>query len=191
MEFLEKVHVYLNDYGQIIPSVTQLISWKFGSGYDEVPEAILKSKAEYGTRIHALIEEWHKTGKNEKLNPQQNLSMMAYKDLAKNLPNVVGNEIMCCFDNRLAGTLDLLYEDGSIGDIKTYATLDEKALFKLKWQISLYLFCYYGEKMNNHQNNHLIWLPKSMKYAHKLIEGIYSYEECLKLLEEYEKEKGR
>ena len=61
MKFLEKTHTYLNDDGIIIPSVTQLISWKFGSGYEDVPKKILEAKAAYGTRIHALIEEYCKT----------------------------------------------------------------------------------------------------------------------------------
>ena len=62
MIFLEKSHTYLNDDGIIIPSVTQLISWKFGSGYEDVPKEVLQAKASYGTRIHALVEEYCKKG---------------------------------------------------------------------------------------------------------------------------------
>lgn len=63
VKFIESSHTYLNDDGVIIPSVTQLLSWKFGSGYDNVPEDVLKAKAQYGTRIHAMVEEYCKTGK--------------------------------------------------------------------------------------------------------------------------------
>ena len=188
MRYIDSTHTYLNDDGVIIPSVTQLISWKFGSGYEDVPEDVLKAKAKYGTRIHALVEEYCKQGKNQPYrNPVEAMSMVAYIDIASKLPKVVANEQIVCFDNRLAGTLDLLYEDGTIGDIKTYYNLDDNAMFKIKWQISLYLFCKYGKDMKNYNNNHLIYLPRSMKnYGHYDINDIHTYDDCLSLLEEYE-----
>lgn len=188
MKFLEKTHTYLNDDGIIIPSVTQLISWKFGSGYEDVPKKILEAKAAYGTRIHALIEEYCKTGKLPAVkNPTELLSITAFVDMASKMPKVVANEELVCFQNRLAGTLDLLYEDGCVGDIKTYYSLDENALFKTTWQVNLYLFCKYGRDMANYQNNHLIYLPRSMKnYGHYELKLEHSYEDCLQLLVEYE-----
>jgi len=186
VKFLESSHTYLNDDGIIIPSVTQLLSWKFGSGYDDVPAEILEAKAKYGTRIHALVEEYCKTGNTTCKNQIEMMNVAAYVSMAKKLPPVVANEQLVCFDNRLAGTLDILYEDGCIGDIKTYACLDSEKLFKATWQINLYLFCKYKEEMVNYQNNHLLYLPKDMKYKHLDIGIEHSYADCLALLEEYE-----
>ena len=187
MEFIKSEHLYLNDYGIIIPSVTQLISWKLGSGYDDVPKAILQRKAEYGTSIHALIEKYHETGSYKATNPYQVASLEAYKSLASKLPNVSACEELVMFDNRLAGCIDLIYEDGSLGDIKTYATLDEHALLKLRWQLSLYTMCKYGDDKEAFlKKGHLVWLPKSMAFKTQEIE-LFSYEDCIALLEEYEK----
>lgn len=190
MEFIASRHIYLNDYGIIIPSVTQLISWKFGSGYDDVPKAILERKAKYGSAIHELIENYEKKGSYKAQTPYQIASMTAYKDLAKKLPKVVDSEKMVMFDNRLAGQIDLVYEDGSLGDVKTYATVDEHALLKLRWQLSLYMFCLLGDKDPDYQLKtcHLLHLPKSMQYGTYEIDQLYSYKDCLALLQEYESE---
>ena len=186
MEFIENGHIYLNDLGIIIPSVTQIIAWKFGSGYDDVPKQILQAKAKYGTGIHALIEEYEKTGSYKAKNPYQIATMEAYKDLASKLPKVSSNEELVMFDNRLAGCIDIIYEDGTIGDIKTYATLDEHALLKLKWQLSFYTLCKYGmDQEAFNRKGILIWLPKSMTYKSQDIE-LVSADECVALLEEYE-----
>lgn len=181
MEFLEKSHTYLNDDGIIIPSVTQLIAWKFGSGYDDVPKEILNAKAEYGSQIHYLIEQTNK-GINPECNGKlETCSLRAYKIMASKLPKVKESEKMVCFDNRLAGTVDIIYENGEIGDIKTYAQLDSDKLLKTKWQISLYYLCL-GTKQNS---GYLLHIPKSMKYSKQQLDT-FSFEECIKLLEEYE-----
>ena len=189
MIFLEKSHTYLNDDGIIIPSVTQLISWKFGSGYEDVPKEVLQAKASYGTRIHALVEEYCKKGIAQWKTPLEATMLNAYTTIAKKLPKVIGNEIMVCFDNRLAGTLDLLYEDGTAGDIKTYYQLTDHSWLNLRWQISLYLFCKYGRDMDKYPVNHLVYLPRSLKdFGHYAVDQLHSYDECLSLLQEYEAE---
>lgn len=186
VEFIEKSHRYLYE-GVLVPvSVTQLVSWKLGTGYEGVPEEVLKRKAEYGTRIHSLIEDYLTKGEYSASSSYEIATMEAFKDLQRKLPKVKACEEIVCFEGRLAGKVDIIFQDGSIGDIKTYANVDEHALEKLKWQISLYLFCKYGKKMNRRKKNYLIHLPKSMKYSLTKIEGIYTYSKCLKLLEEYE-----
>ncbi len=186
MEFIESKHLYLNDYGIIIPSVTQVISANIGSGYDDVPASILAAKAEYGTNIHKLIEKYHK---EDIVSPRNNLekaSLMAYKRVEKKLPKVVVSEKIVMFEQRLAGTIDLVYEDGTIGDIKTYATVDEHQLLKLKWQLSLYALCLYGrDNYNSNMINHLIHLPKQMNYSSRDIE-MFTLDECLEFLDRYE-----
>lgn len=181
MEFLEKSHTYLNDFGIIIPSVTQLLAWKFGSGYDEVPQDILQAKAEYGTRIHAIIEEYNNGQQPECKGDLEKFSLMSYQQLASKLPKVASSERLVCFDNRLAGTIDITYENGEIGDIKTYASLDKEKLERAKWQLSLYYLCDGVRK----EKAHLLHIPKSMQYSKKELD-VYPFEDCIKLLEEYE-----
>ena len=184
--FIPSSHTYLNEDGIIIPSVTQLISWKFGSGYENVPKDVLEAKARYGTRVHEIVEQYCKTGKADVRNPQEAMHLASYVEISKKTPRVIANEQLVCFDNRLAGTLDLLYENGCVGDIKTYADLNDHALFKTTWQVCLYLFCKYGTDMEKYQDNKLVYLPKSMKYGVYDLELEHSYDECLELLKEYE-----
>ncbi len=187
MIFLEKTHTYLNSEGVIIPSVTQLIAWKFSSGYDDVPQKILKAKAAYGTRIHSLVEEFCKTGQAGFRDQNEAMMVTAYAQIAKGLPKVIANEQKVCFEDRLAGTLDILYENGEIGDIKTYYQLSEHSWLLLRWQISYYYLCLYGRDMDRYPHGHLIYLPKSLKdYGHYVVEDLRTYDECLTLLKEYE-----
>ena len=181
MEFLQSSHTYLNDYGIIIPSVTQLIEWKFGSGYDDVPQNVLQAKAEYGTRIHSYIEDVNNGIEPEIISVTEKATLRAYKMLAAKLPKVIKSEEAVCFDNRLAGTIDIVYENGEIGDIKTYASLDSEKLLKTKWQLSLYYLC----KGINKNKAHLLHLPKTMKYSHIALD-MFTFDECIALLEEYE-----
>lgn len=186
VKFLEKSHTYLNEDGIIIPSVTQLLAWKFGSGYDNVPKEILEAKAKYGTRIHKVVEDYCVKGYADAKNPIEAMSLAAYIEMSKSLPNVVGNEMLVDYEGRLAGTLDLLYEDGNIGDLKTYATLGKNEIFKTTWQICLYHFCLHGRDMDKYNKNHLLHLPKSMSFSHTEIGLDHPFEECLALLEEWE-----
>lgn len=185
MEFIASKHIYLNDYGIIIPSVTQVINANIGSGYDGVPEDVLKAKAYYGTCIHKIIEMYHK---NEPYWPSSNVevaTLMAYKKLERKLPPVKESEKRCMFEQRLAGTIDLVYADGTLGDIKTYAVVDEHAMLKLKWQLSLYYLCLYGREGYRQVRNHLIHLPKNMNYSTSEVD-MFTLEECLDFLRQYE-----
>ena len=55
VEYIGETHTYLVD-GVIVPSVTQLLQFKFPNKYSGIPQKVLDSKAEYGTKIHKLIE---------------------------------------------------------------------------------------------------------------------------------------
>ena len=59
IEFIEDSHQYLCD-GVLIPSVSELIRFKFTDAYKGIPEKILKKKASYGTKVHDYIERFIK-----------------------------------------------------------------------------------------------------------------------------------
>ena len=191
MEFIPSRHLYLNDYGIVIPSVTQIIAANLGTGYDNVPESVLKAKAYYGTNIHKLIENYHKGSENKPRNSLEAATLMAYKKMEKRLPAVIFSEKMCMFEQRLAGTIDLIYADGTIGDIKTYAVLDDHVMLKLKWQLSLYYLCLYGRNGYKQVTNHMVHLPKAMNFS--LVDvAMFTLDECLNFIELYESnKKGR
>ena len=57
IEYIDEIHTYLID-GIIVPSVSQILHDKvFPDKYKGVPEKVLMAKAEYGTKVHSIIED--------------------------------------------------------------------------------------------------------------------------------------
>jgi hypothetical protein len=52
IEFTELGHVYKDESGKILPSVTQILESAGLIGYEGVPRDVLKAKADLGTRVH-------------------------------------------------------------------------------------------------------------------------------------------
>ena len=130
IEFREETHEYLLD-GKKLISVTQLMR-KHGlaPSYDGVPSEVLKAKAERGTLIHKEIEDYIKRGEIgftiELLNFIREMSSRA----------VLASEFIV-YNDVVAGTVDLVFCDGTIADIKTTATLHRDAV---SWQLSIYAY---------------------------------------------------
>lgn len=170
VEYIEETHTYLVN-GIIVPSVTQLLQFKFPDKYKGVPKQILNDKAEYGTKVHKLIEILNKSDNfypvletvevldyiiGSALNQYINIHM-------ENEMEVIEQEKIV-FNEHVAGRFDMLTKiknEISLCDIKTTATLDKEYL---SWQLSIYNYLgnIEAEKL------YAIWLPK--KELGKLIE---------------------
>lgn len=61
LEYDDDTHTYLVD-GVIVPSITQMLSVKFGNKYASVNRSTLERAAERGTAIHKAIEDYCKLG---------------------------------------------------------------------------------------------------------------------------------
>lgn len=141
LEFFEVGHVYLVD-GVIVPSITELLKFRFGNKYDQVSKAVLRAAADKGTAIHDAIERYCKTGEESDFPEVRN-----FKFLQKQFGfTVKENEtpVILSFDDRpiAAGRLDLVIEmGGKIGgaDIKRTAALDKEYL---AYQLNLYRIAY-------------------------------------------------
>lgn len=134
IEFREDTHEYFLN-GKKLISVTQLMR-KHGlaPSYDGVPSEILKAKAERGTLIHKEIEDYIKQGEigftTELYRFIDHINENKIKPMASE--QIVYNDVV-------AGTVDLVFEDGTIADIKTTATLHKEAI---SWQLSIYSYLY-------------------------------------------------
>ena len=164
IEYIDQEHVYLYN-GEIIPSVTQILSIIFPNKYKGIPEHILKNKANYGTTIHEVIEKFESEGIIEKLNYIQEASFNQYLKLKEeNKIEIIDQEQIIHYKDIYAGRYDISgYVNGkySLIDIKTTAELDMEYL---SWQISLYDF----PNKKRHEKLYALWLPK--KDLGKLIE---------------------
>lgn len=141
LEFIEDGHIYLVD-GIIVPSITQILSVRFGGKYKNIAPDVLSAAAAKGTMIHAAIEDYAKTGEVADLD-----EVRGFRFLQKNYGFSVEESeipvILCDGDEPIAaGRLDLVLKmDGQLGgaDIKTTATLDKDYLF---YQLNLYRVAY-------------------------------------------------
>ena len=137
LEYYDDDHTYLVD-GLIVPSVTELLSTKFGGKYQGVSDEILKARAEEGTRVHEAIEAYCKDGTESDLPELRNFKFL---QKAFNF-EVVDNEVPVILWERsepiCAGRLDMVIKkDGELGlaDIKRTSVLDRNYLF---YQLNIY-----------------------------------------------------
>ncbi len=185
IEFIEDIHVYLAD-GVIIPSVSELIRFKFPDAYDGIPAKILKKKASYGTKVHQTIEQFiNKEFTIEELqkkdiDPNIKIAVEQFEKLRKEwIFNIQNMEQIVTYKGKYAGMYDLKTIDDYIIDLKTTAELHKEWL---KWQLGLY---YLGAGIEK-EKGYVIWLPKGkIGKVEEIL--VATHEECIQLVEEYEK----
>ena len=141
LEYYDDTHTYLVD-GVIVPSITQLLKFKFSNKYKDVSDVVLKRASDKGTQVHEAIEKLCKTGEVEDLKEVKNFLFLQkhYKF------DVIDNEVpVILFKNGVpigAGRLDLVLSvDGELGlgDIKRTSVLDKDYL---AYQLNLYRIAY-------------------------------------------------
>lgn len=141
VEYIDDDHIYLVD-GVIVPSITQILAFKFGKKYDNVPRAVLDSAARKGTDVHEAIQRLCETGEASDLKEVRNFlflqSHYGFDVLANEVPVILFHN-----DTPIAaGRLDLVLKmDGKIGgaDIKRTSVLDKNYL---AYQLNLYRLAY-------------------------------------------------
>lgn len=144
-------HTYTLD-GKELSGVTAIVKWLFPDTYAGIPEDVLMRAAEYGTLIHGKCELADNMG-------------IADEPIVKEYQRIIkdaGLEVLCseylvsdCKD--IASSIDKVFTDDSLGDIKTTSKVHLK---NVVLQLSIYAYLYElqtGRKVNN---LYLIWLPK-------------------------------
>ena len=184
IEFLEDVHTYVCD-GVIVPSVSELIRFKFPEAYEGIPKRVLKNKATYGTKVHRTIEEFVRGTpldeiRKRNIDPDIKIAVEQFEILRKMWAFYVKDmEQIVCYKDKYAGTYDIRTEDDYIIDIKTTSELHEEWL---KWQLSLYYLALGIER----DFGFCLWLPKG-KMGKVVQINTLPKEECLRLVKDYEK----
>ena len=141
LEYIDETHTYLYE-GVILPSITQILSVKFGSKYDNIPRAILENAARQGTAVHKAIEDYEQQGIESDFPELRNYKLLKEEHDF----DCVGNEVpVVLFRNGEAvacGRLDLVLREGKeigLGDIKRTSKLDIESL---TYQLNLYRIAY-------------------------------------------------
>ena len=157
LEFFDEGHIYLVD-GIEVPSITQMLKWRFANKYAGVSERVLKEAADRGTEVHEAIEAWCRNGTETDLPEVRNFRFLqsAYQF------EVIGNEVPVILSKDdtpiAAGRLDLVLRMNGktgLGDIKRTYQLDKAYLMV---QLNLYRIAYmqtYGKRVDFLRGIHL------------------------------------
>lgn len=141
LEFLDEMHLYILN-GVIVPSITGILSKKFGRKYDGVDKAVLQRAADAGTAVHEAIEKLCKTGEVEDLPEVKNFIWLqkqyGFSVVDNEVPVILWIDDIPC----AAGRLDMVLQmDGEYGlaDIKRTSVLDKEYV---AYQLNLYRLAY-------------------------------------------------
>lgn len=182
LEYIDETHTYIYD-GVILPSITQMLKFKFGNKYNSVDEKVLKRAAEKGTAVHQAIEDYEKRN----IDDEACVELRNYKFLKKQFDfKCLDNEvpIVLFYNDKpiAAGRVDLIIEDkGKVGiaDIKRTSVFDKEYV---AYQTNLYRLGYqqsYGIEISFLRGIHL--RDKVRKY----IELPIKEEMMLEFIEKY------
>lgn len=152
IKFDAENHLYFDEQGYIVPSVTEILGVVYGTGLENAPKHFVERAAEKGHAIHAEIEKYIKTGEKG-----QTPEFQAWlKVFANTVPVYVGDSEKIIFANTpsgaFAGTVDLLC-NGFLYDWKTCKTATRQQI--AKWQKQLSFYCYALRQMRNVVNEPL------------------------------------
>lgn len=185
VEFVEETHTYLID-GIIVPSVSELIRFKYPEAYKGVPQRILKQKADYGSKVHDYVQRFVEKEftieelKERNIDPNIKVAIEQFEYLRKMWAfQVQDMEQIVHYKDKYCGRYDIKTIDDLFIDIKTTSEIHEEWL---SWQLGLYQFAAGIKK----DFGYVIWLPKGKMGQVKQI-NVKTHEECIELVKEYEK----
>ena len=162
--FNELDHTYTLD-DKSLNGVTSILNRQlFADKYSGVNEEVLAKAAEYGKGVHESIELYDSLGIGE-----DDDAVKAYIKLVKKAKLTrLDNEYLISDNDYVASSIDVVFDDCSLADIKTTSHLDEEYV---SWQLSIYAYLF--EKQNpDLQANRLlaIWIPKERYGKPKIVE---------------------
>ena len=86
LEYIDDEHIYLID-GRIVPSITGLLSVRFGRKYENVNADVLRRASEKGTAIHDAIEQYCKYGTESDLPEVRNFKFLSNSSVMAAIDN--------------------------------------------------------------------------------------------------------
>lgn len=138
--------------GHELCGVTPIISWLFPDTYKGIPQNVLDAAADYGTLIHEKCELADSMG-------------IADDDIVKQYQRIVKeaglevaySEYLVSDEQHIASSIDKVFADDSLGDIKTTSKVHE---LNVTIQLSIYAYLYELQTGRKANKLYLIWLPK-------------------------------
>jgi hypothetical protein len=144
-------HTYtLND--KSLSGVTAIVKWLFPDTYAGIPEFVLNMAADHGTLIHSKCELADSMGIADEPIVQD------YQRIIKDAGlQVALSEYLVSDERAIASSIDKVFTDDSLGDIKTTSKVHEA---NVQVQLSIYAYLYELQTGRKANKLYLIWLPK-------------------------------
>ena len=148
----EPEHHTYNLNGKMLSGVTAIVKWLFPDTYKDIPEDVLMRAADYGTLIHSKCE------LADSMGIVDDPIVKDYQRIIKEAGlQVALSEYLVSDEQNIASSIDKVFTDDSLGDIKTTS--------KVHWtnvtvQLSIYAYLYELQTGRKANRLYLIWLPK-------------------------------
>lgn len=150
--FDREKHEYTLD-GNVLSGITPIISWMFPETYKGIPDDVLKRAADYGSLIHSKIEMADSMGVVGDGPVADYMELKAQKGLT-----TMCNEYLVSDERYVASSIDLVFDDDSLGDIKTTSKVH---IPNVTLQLSFYAWLYERQNPGRKVNKlYCLWLPK-------------------------------
>lgn len=138
--------------GHQLSGVTAIVKWLFPDTYTGIPESVLNHAAYYGTLVHSKCE------LADSLGIATEPIVQEYQRIIKEAGlQVVLSEYLVSDEKDIASSIDKVFKDDSLGDIKTTSKVHEA---NVTVQLSIYAYLYELQTGRKANKLYLIWLPK-------------------------------
>ena len=138
--------------GKQLSGVTSIVKWLFPDTYAGIPENVLMQAADYGTLIHSKCELYDRLGiiDDPIVEDYKRIISMAGLEVAE-------SEYLVSDEKAIASSIDKVFTDDSLGDIKTTSKIHE---VNVTVQLSIYAYLYEMQTGRKANKLYVIWLPK-------------------------------
>lgn len=149
--------------GKLLSGVTAIVKWLFPDTYAGIPEDVLMRAADYGTLIHSKCELADSMGIADEPIVQE------YQRIIKDAGlEVAASEYLVSDEKNVASSIDKVFTDDSLGDIKTTSKVHE---VNVTVQLSIYAYLYELQTGRKANKLYLIWLPKP-QYGQSMVKEL-------------------
>lgn len=179
--FNEVDHTY-NYLGSFLSGVTSLLHRTlFADKYNGISAEVLAKAAAYGHNIHEQIELVDTLGVES-----QTPAVQAYLQMKADLNlTTLANEYIVSDEQYIASSIDIVFDDLTLADIKTTSRLD---IEYLSWQLSMYAYLFELQNPGLKVPRLLaIWLPKPQYGSPNIVEVPRKSKDALKVLLAWDK----
>lgn len=179
--FNEVAHTY-RYLGSFLSGVTSLLHRTlFADKYNGISAEVLAKAAAYGHNIHEQIELVDTLGVES-----QTPAVQAYLQMKADLNlTTLANEYLVSDEQYIASSIDVVFDDLTLADVKTTSRLDMEYL---SWQLSMYAYLFEMQNPGLKVPRLLaIWLPKPQYGKPNIVEVPRKSNDALKVLLAWDK----